>query len=485
VGYGENGTESWVGYRCTFTHHKGVIECSLAGGPLKEYENREDEVEDTGSAQWWLDMLIAAILVCTAGMMSGLTIGLFGLDITTLDILSRSGNPSQRKYAKRILPLLKQHHLLLVTLLLMNALAMEALPVFLERLVSPAMAILISVSLILFFGEIVPQALCTRYGLAIGGNLCYVVWVLIAVCFIIAYPIAKLLDYLLGTDHGTFFKREELKHLIDLHGRKNITKSKKSKSDEERLFPDEIAIIKTAMDFNGKKVSDIMIPLSSTFMLNVEKKMTKRLMNKIIDSGQSRIPVYHHTRENIVGMLLIKNLVLIDPEEEVPIASLELTQLQTVSASVKVYDMINIFQQGSHMAIVVDNIDNISPLGIVRLETIIEELIQKKIITGGNDMVTIPIEESSIDPPENNTTNNENDIPPVRKSIPETIKETISKVLKKDQEITKAPLLSDTPINDDMSNMQISSSLPKSNKKKKKKKNDHIILISDDSDSKE
>jgi len=261
-------------------------------------------------------------------------------------------------------------------------------------------------------------------------------------------------------------------------------RKKKSKSNEERLSPDEIAIIKTALDFNSKKVSDIMIPLSSTFMLNVEKKMTKRLINKIIDSGQSRIPVYHRSRENIVGMLLIKNLVLIDPEDEVPIASLELTELQTVSGSVKVYNMINIFQQGSHMAIVVDENDNISPMGIVRLETIIEELIQKKIITG-SDYQDVPIEESSIDhpPPENN--DNGDNGSSVKKSIQKSIKDKISKVLKKDpQPISKAPLLSDLPIVED--EIEITTSPTKTAfKKKKKKEKDHVVLISDDSDSKE
>jgi len=111
--------------------------------------------------------------------------------------------------------------LLLVTLLLMNAIAMEALPIFLERLVPPLFAVLVSVSLILIFGEIVPQSLCTRYGLAIGGNLCYFVWGLVVVCFVIAWPISKLLDLIIGTEQGTFFKRAELKQLIDLHGKRN------------------------------------------------------------------------------------------------------------------------------------------------------------------------------------------------------------------------------------------------------------------------
>ena len=49
---------------------------------------------------------------------------------------------------------MKNQHLLLCTLLIGNSLAMEALPIFLDTLVPPYVAILISVTLILAFGEV-------------------------------------------------------------------------------------------------------------------------------------------------------------------------------------------------------------------------------------------------------------------------------------------------------------------------------------------
>ena len=85
--------------------------------------------------------------------MSGLTIGLMSLDKMTLEIIKRGGDAKERKYAERIIPVIEKHHLLLVTLLLSNAAAMEALPIFLDRISSPVAAILISVSMVLFFGE--------------------------------------------------------------------------------------------------------------------------------------------------------------------------------------------------------------------------------------------------------------------------------------------------------------------------------------------
>ncbi|KAJ6369452.1 hypothetical protein OIU76_027807 [Salix suchowensis] len=95
--------------------------------------------------------------------------------VVDLEILIKAGQPQERKNAEKILPIVKNQHLLLCTLLIGNALAMEALPIFIDALLPAWGAILISVTLILAFGEIIPQALCSRYGLSIGAKLSIVV----------------------------------------------------------------------------------------------------------------------------------------------------------------------------------------------------------------------------------------------------------------------------------------------------------------------
>lgn len=88
---------------------------------------------------------------------------------------------------------------MLVTLLLCNAAAMETLPIFLDRIFSPLVAVLISITLILMFGEIIPQALCTGpKQIQIAYRMCPIVSVLMWLTWIVSYPIAKFLDWLLG-----------------------------------------------------------------------------------------------------------------------------------------------------------------------------------------------------------------------------------------------------------------------------------------------
>ena len=104
----------------------------------------------------------SVLLTLMAGLMSGLTLGLLSLDALDMEVLARSGTPAEKRYAGAIKPLVERQHFVLVTLLLCNAGAMEALPLFLDRLADPVTAIAISVSAVLVFGEILPQAVCSR-----------------------------------------------------------------------------------------------------------------------------------------------------------------------------------------------------------------------------------------------------------------------------------------------------------------------------------
>lgn len=79
--------------------------------------------------------------------------GLLSLDKMSLEVLKRGGKPQQKKFSKRILLIVKRHHFLLVTLLLANALAVEGMPVCLAKITSEVVAIIVSVTAVLLFGE--------------------------------------------------------------------------------------------------------------------------------------------------------------------------------------------------------------------------------------------------------------------------------------------------------------------------------------------
>ncbi|CAI9286978.1 unnamed protein product [Lactuca saligna] len=296
--------------------------------------------------QFFIHIGIVVLLVLFAGLMSGLTLGLMSLSLVDLEVLAKSGTPKDRIYAEKILPVVKKQHLLLCTLLICNAAAMEALPIFLDSLITAWGAILISVTLILLFGEIIPQSVCTRHGLAIGATVSPFVRVLVWICFPVAYPISKLLDYLLGHEHVALFRRAELKTLVNFHG------NEAGKGGE--LTHDETTIIAGALELTEKTASDAMTPISDTFSIDINAKLDRELMNIILEKGHSRIPVYYEQPTNIIGLILVKNLLTIHTDEEVPVKSVTIRRIPKVAESLPLYDILNEFQKGhSHMAVVV------------------------------------------------------------------------------------------------------------------------------------
>ncbi|KAK1417573.1 hypothetical protein QVD17_26702 [Tagetes erecta] len=299
-----------------------------------------------GETEFFVQIGIIVLLVLFAGLMSGLTLGLMSLSLVDLEVLAKSGTPKDRKYAEKILPVVKRQHLLLCTLLICNAAAMEALPIFLDSLVTAWGAILISVTLILLFGEIIPQSVCTRHGLAIGATVSPFVRVLVCICFPVAYPISKLLDYLLGHGHVALFRRAELKTLVNFHG------NEAGKGGE--LTHDETTIIAGALELTEKTASDAMTPISETFTIDINAKLDRNLMNIILEKGHSRIPVYYEQPTNIIGLILVKNLLTIHADEEVPVKNVTIRRIPKVAESLPLYDILNEFQKGhSHMAVVV------------------------------------------------------------------------------------------------------------------------------------
>lgn len=291
-------------------------------------------------------IVVITLLVLFAGLMSGLTLGLMSLSLVDLEVLAKSGTPKDRAHAAKILPVVKNQHLLLVSLLLCNAAAMEALPIFLDGLVTAWGAILISVTLILLFGEIIPQSVCSRYGLAIGATVAPMVRVLVWICFPVSYPISKLLDFLLGHEQTALFRRAELKTLVHLHG------NEAGKGGE--LTHDETTIIAGALELTAKKASDAMTPISETFTIDINEKLDSELMNLIMGKGHSRVPVYYEQPTNIIGLVLVKNLLTIHPADEVPVKNVTIRKIPRVPENMPLYDILNEFQKGhSHMAVVV------------------------------------------------------------------------------------------------------------------------------------
>ncbi|XP_014815498.1 PREDICTED: metal transporter CNNM2 isoform X1 [Calidris pugnax] len=328
---------------------------------------------------FWLQVIFISLLLCLSGMFSGLNLGLMALDPMELRIVQNCGTDKEKNYAKRIEPVRRQGNYLLCSLLLGNVLVNTTLTILLDDIAgSGLVAVVVSTIGIVIFGEIVPQAICSRHGLAVGANTIFLTKFFMMMTFPASYPVSKLLDCVLGQEIGTVYNREKLLEMLRVTDPYND------------LVKEELNIIQGALELRTKTVEDVMTPLRDCFMIAAEAVLDFNTMSEIMESGYTRIPVFEGDRSNIVDLLFVKDLAFVDPDDCTPLKTITRFYnhpLHFVFNDTKLDAMLEEFKKGkSHLAIVqrVNNEGEGDPfyevLGIVTLEDVIEEIIKSEIL---------------------------------------------------------------------------------------------------------
>ncbi|XP_036387518.1 metal transporter CNNM2 isoform X3 [Megalops cyprinoides] len=328
---------------------------------------------------FWLQVIFISMLLCLSGMFSGLNLGLMALDPMELQIVQNCGTEKEKNYARKIEPVRSQGNYLLCSLLLGNVLVNTTLTILLDDIAgSGLIAVVMSTIGIVIFGEIVPQAICSRHGLAVGANTIFLTKFFMLLTFPASYPVSKLLDYLLGQEIGTVYNREKLLEMLRVTDPYND------------LVKEELNIIQGALELRTKTVEDVMTPLRDCFMITGDAILDFNTMSEIMESGYTRIPVFEGERSNIVDLLFVKDLAFVDPDDSTPLKTITKFYshpLHFVFNDTKLDAMLEEFKKGkSHLAIVqrVNNEGEGDPfyevLGIVTLEDVIEEIIKSEIL---------------------------------------------------------------------------------------------------------
>ncbi|XP_050838757.1 metal transporter CNNM4 isoform X1 [Serinus canaria] len=327
----------------------------------------------------WLQVILIAGLLVLSGMFSGLNLGLMALDPMELRIVQNCGTDKEKRYARRIEPIRRKGNYLLCSLLLGNVLVNTTLTILLDDLIGSGIGAVVASTIgIVIFGEIVPQALCSRHGLAVGANTIVVTKFFMLVTFPLSYPISKLLDCILGQEIGTVYNREKLVEML------------KVTEPYNDLVREELNMIQGALELRTKTVEDVMTPLQNCFMINSDAILDFNTMSEIMESGYTRIPVYEDERSNIMDILYVKDLAFVDPDDCTPLKTITKFYnhpVHVVFHDTKLDAMLEEFKKGkSHLAIVqkVNNEGEGDPfyevLGLVTLEDVIEEIIKSEIL---------------------------------------------------------------------------------------------------------
>ena len=326
----------------------------------------------------WFKIILSTVLMMLSAMFSGLNLGLMSFDLNELKIISTSSSIQNQKYAKKIIPVRRHGNFLLCTLLLGNTLVNSTFTIILDSLTSGIVAVIGSTLGIVLFGEIIPQSICSRFGLAVGAYTIYLTKLFMIITFPVSFPISKILDCILGKELGNVYNKQQLLEMLKLQ------------HEYDDLEQDEVGIISGALKYREKKVCQVMTALEDCFMLDEEAVLDFKTMSSIVRSGYSRIPIFSTQRSNIVAVLLVKDLAFVDPDDCIPLLSVIKFYNHPVH---KVFDdttlgsILEEFKKGTtHISIVmkVNNDGEGDPfyecIGIVTLEDIIEEIIQAEIV---------------------------------------------------------------------------------------------------------
>ncbi|XP_069678826.1 unextended protein-like [Periplaneta americana] len=222
----------------------------------------------------WALIIIMCISMLLSSLVSGLTLGLLALDVNELRVLSRIGTADEKRYVDAILPIRKNGNQLLCTLVLANVLCNSTYTVILDSLTNGLVAIVLATCSIVVLAEILPQAVCTHYGLLIGAKTIYITRFFMILMFPLAYPIGHLLTWLLGGDVGVVYTRDHFMAML-----------KVAVENGEQVSPNEVNIISGAFDMKTKTVGEIMTPIDKVYMLNYDDVLDFDTVMEIVKEG--------------------------------------------------------------------------------------------------------------------------------------------------------------------------------------------------------
>jgi len=164
-----------------------------------------------------LNYLLVIFLVLHSGLFAGLTLGLLGLDKIGLEIVMGGDNKELAEYARIIYPIRSNGNFLLCTLLLGNVATNSLLSIILADISSGVVGFVSSTALIVLFGEVIPQSVCSRHALWIGSRSINVLKFYMFLFYPFSKPLSMVLNWVLGEEIGTIHTRVELRKMLELH----------------------------------------------------------------------------------------------------------------------------------------------------------------------------------------------------------------------------------------------------------------------------
>jgi len=140
------------------------------------------------------------------------------------------------------------------------------------------------------------------------------------------------------------------------------------------LDPEALKMMEGVMRVSETQVRDVMIPRAQMVVLESDWSF-ERLIAEIVESGHSRFPVIDESKDNVIGILIVKDLLIhaFDRREDFDLRTL-LRPVKFIPESKRLNILLNEFRSNRfHMAIVVDEYGGVA--GVITIEDVLEEIV--------------------------------------------------------------------------------------------------------------
>lgn len=216
---------------------------------------------------------------------------------------------------------------------------------------------------VLIFGEISPKSVAKefpeRFAMFSAPILRVIILVLTPLNFLFSMW-KKLLSKIFKPSDDDGITEEELMGIVD------------QAESEGGLDAHEGDLIRASIEFNELDVSDILTPRVDLVAVDEEATM-EEVGALFVENGYSRLPIYHETIDNIIGVVHQKDFYKARVRGEDRLAMIKSPVVYT-TPNTKIFKLLRILQMNKvHMAVVVDEYGGTE--GIVTLEDILEELV--------------------------------------------------------------------------------------------------------------
>lgn len=133
-----------------------------------------------------------------------------------------------------------------------------------------------------------------------------------------------------------------------------------------------------------------MTNLEKSYMLELNTRLDEALLNEIYFHGFSRIPIYKDNKQNVIGLLMAKDLLLLNPKDKIlsikQLSDIFLRDVVAIDADSTLEETMREFKKSkTHLGVVTrvmkedDKDPYIEIVGIVTFEDLIEEILQEEI----------------------------------------------------------------------------------------------------------